>query len=399
MDLDEFLARHGLDLPSVAEDVCAKLQLAGDDVLFAAGSLVEGLGNEKSDVDLLLVTSRPDSSFSFTALNDVTLIVGNCVIDVRVMQRAAVDELVHRFNDWASQSRPLHAATGFAEDERRFLYRLRHGRPLFGAEGYRQLQTRIDAADLARHRLTCARNSAGTIQIDLAGFRSSGDPYSMLFAAQDVLANTVDALLAAHGYAVPISKWRLRLLEKLPDDWEDQLPGRRIGLRPRDVYLALHRAPPAPSPDLVLQHALRIVAFARRVFAWAEYRLLHPSSHATAAALTGRRSPGRPLPHLDVDVVVRYRDSQFELLRLNGTGEVFGLSADEYSIICLFDGETSREEASGHAGRLWRKRNGRAVVDEMLALVHRGDFTARGFVDEKALDAILRPQQKRPSRS
>jgi len=389
MQLAEFLNLQRITLDEIIEKAKTSLQLTPDDVLFVCGSLVEGLGNEKSDLDLFLVTSRQD--IQCTSPNAVMLIVRRCRIDVRVVQRSAVEELIKRFHDWTAELRQPRNAILFSYDDRKLLNRIRVGEPLWGAENYRKLQDQINLTDLAKHRLDCARYHAGTIQVDLAGLRSAGDQYSMLFASQELLGHTVDALLAGHHYPNFMAKWRVRQLMDLPSQWELELPGRPFEISAMDVYLSLHSAPQTLSPSAIFNHAQRIVAFSRRVLPWAEYRLLGPNSIPLNAASTGHTMTGQPLPHLDLDVAIRYRNGSFELFRLQGKGEIFSLSEKEYSLLCLFDGETSRDYAIREAERLVDKDTGSDLIEALMALVQHGELEGKSFLNESALREILRP--------
>jgi len=390
MQLTDFLNHHGITLDQIIAQIKTTLNLTPDDSLFVSGSVVEGLGNEKSDLDLFLVTSRQD--IPLTSLDAVLLITGRCPVDVRVVQRSEVEQLLNRFNAWAKQARCPRNATGFSPDERKLLHQIRSGQAVCGAEYFRQLQDGIQLTDLVRHRLDCAQYLASTIQVDLAGLRSAGDQHSMLFAAQELLGLTVDALLAAYNHSNPDWKWRVRQLTDLTADWERKLPGRRSGMSARDLYLSLHSAPRRGNPNAILKHALRIAAFSRRVFPWAEYRLLSsnlPPLPSSQGGAEGGAGTGRTLPNLDLDVTVRYRHEKFEVLRLNGDGQIFCLSPNEYSLLCLFDGETTKEYALSAAG-MTCKESGSEFLEEMLALIRYGDFEAQEILDEKALSTILR---------
>lgn len=388
MELADFLNYQDISLDDVVEQAKASLHLTAGDVLFSCGSLVEGLGNEKSDLDLILITTRQD--IPFTSLNDVALIVGRCIVDVHVVQRCDLKELLRRFNHWSKQPRQLRLAKEFTIADRKLLHRLRNGRALYGADYFGQFQDQLRPIDLARYKLDWACYSASTIQVDLAGLRTAGDQYSMLFAAQELLGHVVDALVAGYGYTNPSLQWRARLLTYLPDEWESELLGRQTGISARELYLSLHRAPQSTAPSAILDHALRIVAFSRRLFPSIEYRLLSPSSPPLPLAQSNDVAKDRPLPHLDLDVTVRYKEGHFELLRLNEPGQAFTLSPRQYSLLCLFDGETSREYAVHHAESLCGKGKGRELVEEMLALIQYGKFEAPNFLDEQALSAILR---------
>jgi predicted nucleotidyltransferase len=375
MQLSDFLNYHGITLKDVAALAESSLHLTADDTLFVCGSVVEGFGNEKSDLDLLLISAR--ENLPLTSRDATLLMMGRCAIDLRVIRRAAAEELLKRFVDWVDEPRQPRSAMAFTHDERLFLHRLRSGEALAGTEDFRQLQNKVRLTDLSRHRLDCAQYMATRIQVDLAGLRGAGDQYSVLFAAQELLGHTVDALLAGYNYSNPHLKWRVRQLSELRSDWESDLPGRRTGMSARDLYWSLHAAPASASPGAILDHALRIVAFSRRVFPWAESRLLSPTSPTLFSFDRDDTGTGQPLPHLDLDVAVRYRDGKFELLRLHGDGVIFTLSPEEYSLSCLFDGETSSNKENEE------------LLQEMIALVRHGDLEARPFMDEQALTTIL----------
>jgi hypothetical protein len=387
MQLDAFLGRRGVALSDIAQAAQDRLGLAGDDVLLVCGSLVEGLGNETSDVDLYLLTSR--TGFAFTSLDALLLAVGPCLIDVRVVPHAQFDALLARFRAWADQPRQARDALGFSHDERTLLHRLHCCAPLFGAIHLDSLRGRAPQADVARHKLDWARCYADALQIDLAGLRMEGDRDTLAFTAQDLLSHAIDGLLAAFGRTNPNGKWRVRLLAELPDGGFARLPGRPLGRSLRDEYVALHRAPDLEDVGAVHAHALGAVAFARRALAFAERTLVRPDA-APLPILGGRdgEGPHQPvLPHLDLDVTLR--GDSLELLRLQGNGEVMSLSPESAVLLCLFDGHTSVSSAVASADHLFGEGKGAEVVGDLLALVEALKLAARPMLDVAVLARLL----------
>ncbi|MCE9667082.1 hypothetical protein LY474_04570 [Myxococcus stipitatus] len=386
MDLTEFLARRKLTLDAITIRAREALCLTDADVLFVCGSLVEGLGNETSDIDLYLVTSRTD--IAFTSLNDVAFAVGPIVCDVRVLDREALERLLTAFERWERQPRQPRAATGLTEDDRKLLHRLRTGRALHGAGELERYQARVPQAHLARHKLDWARYQANTLQIDLAGLNGVSDWVSMLFVAQELLGHAVDGLVAGHGFTNPTRKWRARLLEALPPDWERLLPGRPSGLSAQERYLGLHQAPPRPTASDVTRFTHRIVAFARAVFTWAEQRLLAPQL-PSVPVIEERAEGGEPLPALDFDVTVRLRDERYDLTRLNAGTPPLQLTAQAWSVLSLFDGETSHEQALRHAERVWGPDAGARNLESLLGTVRYSKLNARPPIDVQGIRALL----------
>jgi len=54
--MEQFLASRDADLSGIVTSAQATTGLEATDVLLLVGSLVEGLGNSKSDLDLILIT-------------------------------------------------------------------------------------------------------------------------------------------------------------------------------------------------------------------------------------------------------------------------------------------------------------------------------------------------------
>ena len=144
MDLVEFLRRRGIKLDDVAARARETLSLTDEDVVFACGSLVEGLGNEKSDIDLFLVTSRRD--LKLTSLSDTVVVVGSCFCDVNVIDRAVFEKAIDGFAQWAAQPRLPRSSKQISEYDRRMLQRTLGGLPIHGAAELARLRDRISAS-------------------------------------------------------------------------------------------------------------------------------------------------------------------------------------------------------------------------------------------------------------
>jgi hypothetical protein len=345
MTLEEFLRYRDTDLSSVEACARAAVGLEADDVLLVVGSLVEGLGNSKSDLDLLLITSRGESSFSS---REVPLVVGSCLADVQILHRTELEELLARLETWSGTPWQLSQATKFTLEERRLLHRLRHSLTLHEGPDNR-ISARIPGANaLARLKLHVARQIARTIQVDMVGNRECRDYPTLVFAAQELLGHAADALAAGHQLTNPTAKWRSRLLQSLPDTWEHGLMARPTGLPADQLFWRLHRAPEHPEERSALEHAFRATTFARAVFMWAERRLVDGAVDDPNPIKWPRleRTPQDiPLPYLDFDVDIFVSDGIVTAGRLNEFSDTLEMSSHEFAATFLFDGITTAREA------------------------------------------------------
>ena len=374
--LESHLSRYSLSPDDVASHVVAELDIAPSDILFAAGSVIDGVANDKSDLDLFLITDR--SNIEFTSLNDVTTQVGDCYIDIRVVSTRDVATLIGQFQEWAAKEREVREAFRFTEDDRKFLHRLRSGLALYGHGAFEELREQIAASQLARHKLDWAVHLAWTIQVDLEGLRIEGDYQSMPFAAQELLGHTFDALLAAHGNTCPNRKWRVRHLSHLDSGWNAELPLVEVENQGVNQYINLHRLPDICEPTSYLTHSLRIVGFARTVLPWAERRLLEPGEVGDdLSKIASDSAPsGSPLPHLGLDVAIRFQDGWYQLVRLNSETPPIKISQPVYEAICLFDGKTSELEAALILGTRYRDVDGEQLVSNVRSMVNYAGLQA-----------------------
>ncbi|HXA16681.1 MAG TPA: hypothetical protein VN380_06810 [Thermoanaerobaculia bacterium] len=376
MDLVEFLTLRDAGLPSVIEKVHESIGLRDDDVLLAVGSLVEGLGNSKSDVDLLLITRREIGA------HPATLVVDRCLVDLRVLHARDVEELLLRFDAWSRLEWAVTHAVKFTLDERTLLHRILNGYPLYNGRRNRVMKRLPQPRDLARLKLHVARQASRTIQVDMAGYRETGDYRSMVFAAQEVAGHAVDALAAGYELTNPLIKWRSRMLDAVPDDWEGSLMTRPTGLKAGEFIWRLHRAPEWPDRASTSKHALRITTFARAVFLSAEFRLLGaPAALKEAFRRFPRgkmRSTARDseaaLPYLDFDVDFVLSETGAALGRLNEFGEPIELPPCEFAVALFFDGITTARDA---ATRVYGSSAKKVLknVDNVLSRITEAGFT------------------------
>lgn len=375
MNCEEFLNLGGTDLAAVLAHVDRALELGEGELLLAVGSLAENMGTSKSDFDLLWITER--TAEQLPADEHIPFWVGRCLVDVHVWPLREFTALVDRFDEWVRTPWSVMHPARFSLDERTLLHRLIHGRILHAGRR-EQISARMPArGDLAKLRLQVARHVSRTIQVDLAGYRELEDYRTLTFAAQELLGHAVDALLASHELTNPLVKWRSRLLDALPADWEQVLAVRPSGASARDRMWQLHRAPARAQRRAVLEHAFAISTFARAVFLAAELALVKQSAPKPKGA--GFR-PGagarreRALPCLDLDVDFSLGDRRVAIGRLNDLGQAFEVGAREAELVVLFDGHTTPREAERIIEGVGGRQSGAKVLQRLVAHVEQAGF-------------------------
>ena len=188
---------------------------------FVSGSLIEGLGNAASDLDVYVITDSretPPAAMTFRWGSSTVMIdyVGDLRTDVELWPRATVLACAAAIGACAPGD--IAAAAGIEDRELQLAHRLRVGVAVEGAEILAELQAKFDWAHLSR--VICNRFLAdynGWAE-DASGAVRDGDPGTAMLASRLALGCAVDAHLAASGDTNSKAKWRFKKLQALGDD-------------------------------------------------------------------------------------------------------------------------------------------------------------------------------------
>lgn len=204
-NLDAGLARRGLDVRTLLA-LCDK-QAPGGSVLMS-GSIVEGVDNPFSDIDLFVVTADVERDLVITGLGDLR-------IDIETWPMLQIAQVGARISAGLDLTRQV---PYFQLRELKFVARL------FNAVQLACPHEPFDAERLGVSResyliLLCRRFVSladSTYQDGVGAFLAADYPYGFL-RARDAFTLATDALLSRHGHLEPDKKHRLRLLGQMPE--------------------------------------------------------------------------------------------------------------------------------------------------------------------------------------
>lgn len=352
MDYQDYLAFKKTSGQAIREAATLLAGYTGQEVLLAVGSVAEGLGNSKSDLDLIMVSPHPEKADE-ASNTECSWVSGDCIVDLQILKATDVRTLIGRLNDWADETWNVSSAASFSADELLLLHRLACGISLSPSPSLQQEEgLEPDLQKVARLKLHMARHMARTVQVDMVGYKRSDDWYSLIYASQDLLGHAVDGLLAAFHKTNPNPKWRSRLLRELPHDWAHRIVSRSLGRDACQAVWEMHCAPRGIDEAATIAHASRTTTFGRAVFAWAECALVYDLGEALPLPSWPEKTadqPHSPLGCLELDVDFVLGAEGVHIARLNEFEAALQTSMDEFSIILQHDGITTRQEALGAA--------------------------------------------------
>lgn len=187
---------------------------------FVSGSLIEGLGNSRSDLDVFIISSHTAVESPAEA---VSLEVGEARVDVTFSGGLRADTEVwdpESVRSAAAELRGIEpgnriAMMGVPLSRLELAHSVRVGLPVREESKFREVQSGFDYTKLAcvqgNRLVSLYQNSAE----DAAGAVTDGDSGTALLTSRTSLGCAVDAYLAACGDTNPKPKWRTRKLHRL----------------------------------------------------------------------------------------------------------------------------------------------------------------------------------------
>lgn len=204
----------------------ARLESQKETTVIISGSLVEGLGNYRSDIDIIVIgegvrpKAPPETSGSWLHYESCVHYHGKRRVDFAYWQPAALAKLAERLQP------PPGKPYGFQslhEDELKFLHRLKIGHALVNPERFEAVRTGIPFDRLRGYLVHRAQSTTDSILEDVYGMMDDEAFDTALLRAHDLLAATYTLYVHHLGHTNCTSKWALRLLKRHPDD-----PGARL---------------------------------------------------------------------------------------------------------------------------------------------------------------------------
>lgn len=214
-------SRDPQTIPSEAYDriravLRMKAQILPDDLVFLGGSRVSGLGNDRSDIDVFILTERKEAGLVSSRLLPIS--DEELPLDVEIWSLHDVRELIGRLCSLVADGGKDHRAfMQLLDEEREFLHDLSVGLPVQNDGLLAELKSLIPSGSLQSLSLARAVLGITNSQIDLMGLLVAGDWQGSAVAGQRIVEFAMLALLSTTGCTHPGGKWLISLLRKHAD--------------------------------------------------------------------------------------------------------------------------------------------------------------------------------------
>jgi Coenzyme PQQ synthesis protein D (PqqD) len=194
-----------------AERIAREIITAPEDVVFVSGSLVEGFGNDNSDLDLFLVRHEGERTPD-PRLVLATVGVEGAYVDYEVYNQANMAAISVAIN--TTDVTNFRAVWETSLDRIDLYYRTAVADPVHNPEGLRLLQHDFDRGVAARLLQTWTGLHSVVRLQEARQSLDAGYAPQALVSAQAAAAYAADSYLASEGEAYPNLKWRYEKIER-----------------------------------------------------------------------------------------------------------------------------------------------------------------------------------------
>jgi len=402
MGFDEFCSYHHIDLKDAYAALASYTELQPGEVLYLSGSLAEGLGNTKSDLDAFLITDR---TLDLPTHGTIIIVPFEaCIIDLELWSTSKAANAITLLQACPhAEERDPRLSLRFRHGDLAFLHRLLVGYPLTENHAFRSLQSRVDSRAVSRIIFDQSSAVIAGLVTDIAGLLQAADHDAAAVLAQRLLGFILDAVLAVQGNTNPSQKWRFQKLRHLEaEGFPYALPPCLTVPSAYEYFLSLYLMRDLRRPDYI-DYVHECLRLARHTLPWGQKLFCAHSPFDWIAERPDRRSIGdggslepggepenrtsgvlgiddelQCLPMLEPEVTAWWQRGDVILYGGRGKGE---LTVGEIALEALryFDGKTTLGEAARRLSTITPaspRQLAQAITDLSICL---GSY---GFLDE-----------------
>ncbi|NAM96355.1 hypothetical protein [Staphylococcus hominis] len=202
-------------------------------IIYAAGSRVEGFGNEKSDVDIYIICDFTKFSNNQKEIRDEEIFIKsadtlinnfiyeNIRYDIEYWDIKKVYSIIEKVNNYSvtgdKKVPPL------SKNECDFIHRLQYSMPITNHKSFNTIKQKINFVNYKKMMaIIHIENFDGYIE-DLDGALQSKDFYTAYMVMKLALEEITEAYLSINGETNPNRKWLLRKLKRYNSKSTDTL--------------------------------------------------------------------------------------------------------------------------------------------------------------------------------
>ncbi len=203
-------------------EICNQLDPKSHEIVFLSGSQFDGLGNERSDLDIYLVTNDFHPLLQNEKTIDQNIIIGNKRFDLSIFSISLILETAQYLNalDFSNPNvyvpRQIHPQVSNYEICT-MIHRLKVGSPIYNHEKYNQILEDFPFASYIKWQIRIKLNEYDGLYEDLIGSLESDDYLTAEELIQQKLRLISQILILSAGETFDRDKWVPRKISQLQE--------------------------------------------------------------------------------------------------------------------------------------------------------------------------------------
>lgn len=190
--------------------------------VYMTGSLLEGFGNEKSDIDIYVICDIKDAKSKFEQQeNSISIHLEDKIInninfngyrfDFEYWDIKKFVNLISKLNNYDFTVEQFNSR--FTDDEIDFLHRLKNATPLVNSQEFKHLQNNINFKHLSGYQIIEYSETFDNHIEDLEGAVLSKDFLTVYRLSLIILEISINSYLSTYNQTNPSKKWFLRKIK------------------------------------------------------------------------------------------------------------------------------------------------------------------------------------------
>lgn len=197
--------------------ILSKLERTNTDCIFLSGSLVEGFGNEESDLDIYVIGDTTKSSIidsrsiNYEPLKRV--LIQDCNrVDITYVSPKLIEQIL----DFLSSFSPdFKYADDWSENQKELVHRIFIGIPFSNHSLFNSILQRLNKSAFDKYLFSLLHRRVDSILFDIIGLQKEIEIESAIFLAKIRFNMIVDMWLVQKGQTnTRFDKWRIKKLHR-----------------------------------------------------------------------------------------------------------------------------------------------------------------------------------------
>ncbi|WP_427109706.1 hypothetical protein [Lysinibacillus xylanilyticus] len=209
------------------KDLLDIIQCNSQDFAFVSGSLIQGMGNENSDLDVFVVTRDFDNVHHPTDIvydeNIKTTfdLINGITCDIEYWPLKVIEDLINQINDIDFDDTSIRTFNqikieGYSSGQlTSFLHRFIMGIPIANINLFNELKTKLNINNYLKLKTRIYVNIVDNDYYDIIGNTNKGDIETALILAREVIIKTIGAYVCFKGQSIDRDKWAYYNLREL----------------------------------------------------------------------------------------------------------------------------------------------------------------------------------------